>query len=199
MTLYSRGDDPACHCVRIAILEKNLEVRLVEADPGRPPEDLIDLNPYQSVPTLVDRELVVYESRIIVEYLEERFPHPPLLPLEPAGRAQARVAQHRIEHDWYALLPLLQAADRRDRDRGRRLLRESLLAAEALFRARTWFLSEHFSLLDAFIAPILWRLESWEVDVPDSAESITRYMRRAFARTSFRGSLSEREREMRTP
>ena len=172
---------------------------MVEADPGRPPEDLIDLNPYQTVPTLVDRELVVYESRIIVEYLEERFPHPPLLPLEPAGRAQARVAQHRIEHDWYALLPLLQAADRRDRDRGRRLLRESLLAAEPLFRARTWFLSDQFSLLDAFVAPILWRLASWEVDVPDSAESITRYMRRAFARASFRASLSDREREMRSP
>jgi RNA polymerase-associated protein len=198
MTLYSRGDDPACHCVRIVVLEKGLDVRLVEADPAQPPEDLIDLNPYQTVPTLVDRDLVVYEPRIIAEYLEERFPHPPLLPLEPAGRAQARVAQHRIEQDWYALLPLLQSVDRRDRDRGRRLLRESLLAAEPLFRARTWFLFEHFSLLDAFVAPILWRLQSWEVDVPDSAEALARYMRRAFARTSFRASLSEPERGMRT-
>jgi RNA polymerase-associated protein len=199
MTLYSRADDPACHCVRIVIVEKGLQVRTVEADPGRPPEDLIDLNPYQTVPTLVDRELVVYEPRIIAEYLEERFPHPPLLPLEPAGRAQARVAQHRIEHDWYALLPLLDGVDRRDRDRGRRLLRESLLAADPLFRARAWFLSEQFSLLDAFVAPMLWRLQAWEVDVPDSAESITRYMRRAFARPAFMASLSDREREMRSP
>jgi RNA polymerase-associated protein len=198
MTLYSRGDDPACQCVRIVILEKGLEIRLVEADPAQPPEDLIDLNPYQTVPTLVDRDLVVYEPRIIAEYLEERFPHPPLLPLEPAGRAQARVAQHRIEQDWYALLPLLQSVERRDRERGRRLLRESLLAAEPLFRARTWFLSEQFSLLDAFVAPMLWRLQSWEVDVPDSAEALARYMRRAFARASFRASLSDREREMRT-
>jgi RNA polymerase-associated protein len=199
MTLYSRGDDPACHCVRIVIVEKGLDVRVVEVDPARPPEDLIDLNPYQTVPTFVDRELVVYEPRIIAEYLEERFPHPPLLPLEPAGRAQSRVAQHRIEHDWYALLPLLEGPDRRDRDRARRLLRESLLAAEPLFRARTWFLSDQFSLLDAFVTPMLWRLQTWEVDVPGSAEAIARYMRRAFARPSFAASLSDREREMRAP
>jgi RNA polymerase-associated protein len=199
MTLYSRGDDPASHYVRIVLVEKGLDVRIVEADPARPPEDLIDLNPYQTVPTLVDRDLVVYEPRIICEYVEERFPHPPLLPTEPAGRAQARVAQHRIEHDWYGLLPLLDGADRRERERSRRILRESVLAAEPLFRLKSWFLADQFSLLDALIAPILWRLPMWEIDVPESAESLRRYLLRAFARHSFRASLSIAEREMRQP
>jgi RNA polymerase-associated protein len=197
MTLFSRGDDPACHCVRIVVVEKGLEVRLVEVDPARPPEDLIDLNPYQTVPTLVDRELVVYDPGIIIEYLDERFPHPALLPGEPAARAHARVAQHRIEHDWYALLPSVEGPDRRERDRSRRILRESVLAAEPLFRMKPWFLSEQFSALDALVAPILWRLPAWEIDVPAGAEALSRYMQRAFARASFRASLSAVEREMR--
>jgi RNA polymerase-associated protein len=199
MILFSRGDDPACHCVRIVVVEKGLDVRTVEVDPARPPEDLIDLNPYQSVPTLVDRELVVYEPRIICEYLEERFPHPSLLPTEPTGRAQARIAQHRIEHDWYGVLPQLDSADRRERERARRILRESVLSAEPLFRLKNWFLSDQFSLLDALIAPMLWRLPVWELDVPDGAEALQRYMQRAFARASFRTSLSAAEREMRMP
>ena len=99
MTLYSRADDARCHRVRIVLAEKGLDVRIVETDPARPPEDLIDLNPYQTVPTLVDRDLVVYEPGIIAEYLDERFPHPTLASTDPAVRAQARVALRRIEQD----------------------------------------------------------------------------------------------------
>jgi len=107
MTLFSRADDAHSHWVRFVLAEKALGVRLIEADVARPPEDLIDLNPYQAVPTLIDRDLVVYEARIVSEYLDERYPHPALLPTDPAGRAQTRVALHRIEQDWYALLPAL--------------------------------------------------------------------------------------------
>jgi RNA polymerase-associated protein len=128
MTLFSRGDNPHCHWVRFALAEKAIEVRLVEADAARPPEDLIDLNPYQTVPTLVDRELVVYDARIVCEYVDERYPHPALLPTDPAARAQSRVALQRIEQDWYSLLPGLEAADRREQQRARRLLRDSVIA-----------------------------------------------------------------------
>jgi RNA polymerase-associated protein len=197
MTLFSRGDDPHSHCVRIVLAAKGLEVRVLEADPARPPDDLIDLNPYQAVPTLVDRDLVVYEAGIICEYLDERFPSPALLPAEPAARAQARVALHRIEHDWYALVPALESVERRDRERGRRLLLEGLVAAEPLFRLRPWFLSDQFSLLDAAVAPVLWRLERWQVELPPTAPALERYARRLLACPAVRASLSDVEREMR--
>jgi stringent starvation protein A len=203
MTLYSRADDARCHRVRIVLAEKGLDARVVETDPVRPPEDLIDLNPYQTVPTLVDRDLVVYEPGIICEYLDERFPHPSLASTDPAARAQTRVALRRIEQDWYAVADVLEPAaggDRRERERARKMLAESILAAEPLFRVRPWFLSEQFSQLDAAVAPILWRLTRWEIDVAAlgaAAPSIERYAVRAFARPSFARSLSEAERGMR--
>jgi RNA polymerase-associated protein len=196
MTLFSRGDDPHSHRVRLVVAVKALEVRVVESDPARPPEDLIDLNPYQTVPTLVDRELVVYESGIICEYLDERFPAPSLLPTDPAARAQARVALHRIEQDWYAHVAVLEAGERREQQRARRLLLESVLAVEPLFRIKPWFLSDQFSLLDATVAPILWRLRHWQVGLPAAAQSVQRYAQKVFARPYFLASLSEAEREM---
>jgi len=197
MTLYSRGDDPHCHRVRIVLAAKGLEARIVEIDPVRPPEDLIDLNPFQSVPTLVDRDLVVYGAGIIAEYIDERFPAPALLPGDPGGRAQARVALHRIEQDWYALVPLLEGGEKRDETRARRLMLEAVLAAEPLFRIKPWFLSDHFSLLDAAVAPVLWRLPRWRVTVPTGTAPIERYCQRVFAHPAFRASLSEVERDMR--
>jgi RNA polymerase-associated protein len=197
MTLFSRGDDSRCHRVRIVAASKSLEVRIVEVDPARPAEDLIDLNPYQTVPTLVDRELVVYEAGIVCEYLDERFPVPALLPADPAGRAQARVALHRIELDWYALVPALESAERREQQKARRLLLESIVASEPLFRMRPWFLSDQFSQLDAAVAPVLWRLPRWGVELPAAAQSVERYARRVFSHPAFIASLSRTEREMR--
>ena len=196
MTLFSRGDDPHSHRVRIVLAAKSLEARVVECDPARPPEDLIDLNPFQSVPTLVDRDLVIYGPGIICEYLDERFPAPALLPGDPAGRAQARVAAHRIEQDWYSLVPALDGGERREALRARSLLLETVLASEPLFRVKPWFLADQFSVLDAAIAPILWRLPYWQVELPDGTASIERYCRKVFAHPAFRASLSEREREM---
>ena len=158
MTLYSRADDARCHRVRFVLAEKGLDVRIVETDPARPPEDLIDLNPYQTVPTLVDRDLVVYEPGIIAEYLDERFPPPSLASTDPAARAQTRVALRRIEQDWYAVADTLEPSaggDRRERDRARKMLAESILASEPLFRLRPWFLSDQFSQLDAAVLQIL--------------------------------------------
>jgi RNA polymerase-associated protein len=197
MTLYSRGDDPHSHRVRIVVAAKGLEVRVVECDPARPPEDLIDLNPFQSVPTLVDRDLVVYGAGIVSEYLDERFPAPALLPGDPAGRAQARVVLHRIEQDWYALVPSLESGERRDEQRARRLMLETVLATEPLFRARPWFLSDQFSLLDAAVAPILWRLPHWRINPPAGSAALERYQQRVFAHPALRASLSEAERDMR--
>jgi len=203
MTLYSRAEDPRCHRVRFVLAEKALDVRIVETDPAHPPEDLIDLNPYQSVPTLVDRDLVVYEPDIVCDYLDERFPHPSLSSTDPGARAQARVTLRRIEQDWYDVACSLEpgaGTDRRERERARKLLTESLLASEPLFRLRTWFMSDLFSQVDAAVAPILWRLPRWEIEpaaIAAAAPSLDRYATRIFARPSFQRSLSGAERNMR--
>jgi len=144
----------------------------------------------------VDRDLVVYEAGIICEYLDERFPSPPMVAADPGARAQARVALHRIEQDWYSLVPGLESGERREQQRQRRVLLESIVASEPLFRVRPWFLSDQFSLLDAAVAPILWRLGHWQVELPGSAQAVDRYSKRVFAHPAFRASLSEAELEM---
>jgi len=205
MTLYSRAVDARCHRVRLVLAEKALATRIVETDVVRPPEDLIDLNPYQTVPTLVDREVVVYEPGIICEYIDERFPHPSMSSTDPGARAHARLALRRIEQEWYAVADALEpgsGADRRDKERARKMLTESILASEPLFRMRPWFLSDQFSQLDAAVAPILWRLSRWDVDavaITAAAPSVDKYATKVFARPSFQRSLSDAERDMRNP
>jgi RNA polymerase-associated protein len=163
------------------------------------PEDLLDLNPYNSVPTLVDRDLVLYDSRVIIEYLDERFPHPPLMPVDPVTRAQFRLALYRIERDWYGLASEIeQARDRKAANKARKILRESVLASAEVFRARPYFLSDEYSLVDCTLAPILWRLPVYEVELPaPEAKPITEYSSAIFARPSFQSSLTELEQEMR--
>ena len=203
MTLYSRAADARCHRVRLVLAEKALQTRTVETDLAQPPEDLIDLNPYQTVPTLVDRDVVVYEPGIVCEYIDERFPHPPLSSTDPGARAHTRLALRRIEQEWYAVSDALEpgsGADRRERDRARKLLAESLLASEPLCRMRAWFLSDQFSQLDAAVAPILWRLPRWDVDcaaIEATAPAIGKYASKVFARASFARSLTTAERGMR--
>jgi len=180
------------------LAEKGITVEIIDVDASHLPEDLLDLNPYHSAPTLVDRDLVLYDSRVIIEYLDERFPHPPLMPVDPVTRAQFRLALFRVEKDWYELVNEIESdGDRRTGQRARKVLRDSVLASADVFRARTYFLSDDFSLVDATIAPILWRLPHWGIDLPAQAQPIERYGNLVFSRPAFFQSLSELEREMR--
>ncbi len=198
MTLFSRPTCPHSHRVRIVLAEKSINVEIVDVSGPRLPEDLLDLNPYHSVPTLVDRELVLYDSRVIVEYLDERFPHPPLMPVDPVTRAQFRLALFRIEKDWYSLVEEIEAAaDRKKNARARKILKESILASSDVFMANNYFLSDEFSLVDTSIAPVLWRLPSYGIELGPEGASIEAYMERIFARPSFQSSLTELEQEMR--
>lgn len=198
MTLFSNPTCPHSHRVRVVLAEKGISLDIVDVEPANLPEDLIELNPYNSVPTLVDRDLVLYDSRVIAEYLDERFPHPPLMPVDPVSRARFRLALYHIERDWYSLVDDLERADKRTANRARKNLRESLLASAELFGMKPFFLSEEFSLVDCSIAPILWRLPRWEVDLPPShGRNIIRYAENVFRRASFRTSLTELELEMR--
>jgi RNA polymerase-associated protein len=198
MTLFSRPTDIHSHRTRLVLAEKNINIEIVNVQGSELPEDLMDLNPYHTVPTLVDRDLTLYDSRVIIEYLDERFPHPPLMPVDPVMRAQFRLALFRIETDWYSLAEEAESmSDGRLSSKSRKLLRESILQSAELFGARPYFLSEEFSLVDASIAPILWRLPMYGIELGSQAESIEKYMTRVFARQSFQRSLTELEQEMR--
>ena len=198
MTLFSRPTCIHSHRTRIVLAETNINIEIVNVEGPDLPEDLMDLNPYHTVPTLVDRDLVLYDSRVIVEYLDERFPHPPLMPVDPVTRAQFRLALFRIETDWYQLAEEYDAeGDRRLSAKSRKQLRESILASAELFAADKYFLSEDFSLVDCSIAPILWRLPVYGIELGSQAEPIEEYMKRVFERPSFQESLTELEQEMR--
>lgn len=198
MTLFSRPTCIHSHRTRIVLAEKNINIEIVNVDGPELPEDLMDLNPYHTVPTLVDRDLVLYDSRVIVEYLDERFPHPPLMPVDPVTRAQFRLALFRIETDWYQLAEEYDVeGDRKLSAKSKKQLRESILASVDLFAADKFFLSEDFSLVDCSIAPILWRLPIYGIELGSQAEPIEAYMQRVFERPSFQESLTELEQEMR--
>jgi RNA polymerase-associated protein len=197
MTLFSSPTSPDSHRVRVVLAEKGITVEIVDVDAANKPEDLIDLNPYNTVPTLVDRELVLYDSRASMEYLDERFPHPPLMPVDPVSRARSRLALYRIEKDWYELVPALESRGEKTASKARKMLRDSLTAGAEVFAAKPFFLSDEFSLVDAAIVPILWRLERYKIDLPRQAKPVLQYAERMFARNTFKASLSEAEREMR--
>ena len=198
MTLFSRPTDIHSHRARLVMAEKNINIEITNVPGPDLPEDLMDLNPYHSVPTLVDRDLTLYDSRVIIEYIDERFPHPPLMPVDPVTRAQFRLALFRIETDWYSLAEETDiTSDGKLGTRSRKLLRESILQSVELFGARPYFLSEEFSLVDCTIAPLLWRLPVYGVDLGRDAEPIEDYMNRVFSRRSFQQSLTELEQEMR--
>ncbi len=193
MTLFSAPESVASHRARIVLAEKDIQTAIQYVDPDDPPEDLRDLNPYNSVPTLTDRDLVLYDSRVIIEYLDERFPHPPMMPVDPVSRAHTRLALYRIETDWYRLVPDLEGNDRSRHEKARSELRDSVVAANDVFAARPFFLSDEFTMVDASIAPILWRLPQWRIALPKEAAAVEAYAERLFARDGFRRSLSDRE------
>lgn len=198
MTLFSRPTDIHSHRARLVLAEKNINIEISNVVGAELPEDLMDLNPYHTVPTLVDRDLTLYDSRVIIEYLDERFPHPPLMPVDPVTRAQFRLALFRIETDWYSIAEEAESGnDGKLGTKSRKMLRESILQSGEIFGARPFFLSEEFSLVDCTIAPLLWRLPVYGIDLGDNAEPIEAYMDRVFSRRSFQQSLTELEQEMR--
>lgn len=198
MTLFSKPTCIHSHRTRLVLAEKNINIDVANVDGPDLPEDLMDLNPYHTVPTLVDRDLVLYDSRVIIEYLDERFPHPPLMPVDPVTRAQFRLALFRIETDWYPLAQQLDSdIERKQAGKARKMLKESILASADLFSAKHFFLSDEFSLVDCSIAPVLWRLPAYGIELGGRADSIEAYMRRVFERRSFQQSLTELEQEMR--
>ena len=197
MTLYTGENDLYSHQSRIVLAEKGVSVDYVIVKPGEIPEELAEINPYASMPTLVDRDLVLYCSRIIMEYLDERFPHPPLLPIYPVARARARLMMFRLEKEWYAYATIIMTSNKSEAVEQAQLdLRNSLAAVIKLFSDSPFFLSDEFSLIDCVVAPLLWRLPKLGVKLLTAkAKPILDYMDKIFARDSFQASLTEKERD----
>ena len=198
LTLFSSVDDVLCHRVRLVLAAKGVTYDLIPVDPQHPPEDLLDLNPYHSVPTLVERELVLYAASVVTEYLDERYPHPPLMPVDPLSRARLRLAMLRLEHDWVPQVQAIQLGNKAQADAGRKRLKELLTASVPLFKASKFFLNPEMSLADCAMAPIIWRLDALEIPLPkDGGKAIEDYGNRIFRNPGFMRSLTDAEKKLR--
>jgi RNA polymerase-associated protein len=201
MTLYAGTTDPHSHRTRIVLYEKDVECQVVDVDVRKKPRELGELNPYNTVPTMIDRDLVLYDSHIINEYLDERLPHPPLMPVDPVSRAKARLMLMRIERDWYSVLADMLGNDKKRAQNTRNKLRDELTVISPTFKDHQFVLGpvgmDEFSLVDCSLAPILWRLPLYQIELPRQAKPILEYAERLFARKAFRLSLTDAEREMR--
>lgn len=195
--------DPRCHYshrVRLVLAEKDVVADCFEVPAGEVPESLAEVNPYMTVPTLVDRDLALYDSMVIMEYLDDRYPHPPLLPVYPVARANTRMLAYRVQRDWCRLADdiLNSKTSETARNRARKELRESLTGVAPVFASMPYFMSEEMTLVDCCLLPLLWRLPVLGIELPAAAKPLLDYMGRNFARPAFQASLSEAEQSMRS-
>ena len=197
LTLFSAADDVQCHRVRLVLAAKGVAFDYFPVDVNDPPEDLIDLNPYHSVPTLVERDMVLYPATVICEYLDERYPHPPLMPVDPLSRARLRLAMLRIESEWMPQVTAIQSGNKSQQEAGRKRLKELLAASVPLFKATKFFVNPEMSLADCAIAPIIWRLEALGVSLPKDGHVIEEYGNRIFRNPGFVRSLTDQEKRLR--
>ena len=197
MSLYSDPTDPSSHAVRFVLAEKAINVEIHHVTMDNKPEDLNDLNPYSAILTLVDRDLVLYEPQIIMEYLDERFPHPPLMPVDPVARASNRLYRYRVQRDFYALVDDVENGEKGVASAARKCLRDHLSTLAPIFAQKTYFMSDDYSLVDCYLAPILWRLPAYGVRLPAHAKALQKFADRLFEREAFAQSLTEAEYELR--
>lgn len=197
MALYSSETGLDSHRVRFVVAEKGINVDIVNVSRDESAAaDLAELNPYNRAPTLVDRDLVLYNASVINDYLDERYPHPPLMPVDPVSRAQLRLVHHRILEDWYSLAFEIEASGRKKAEQSARQLKENIIAANELFKLQDYLLSDELTLVDCMLGPLMWRLSFYGVKLGKPGASVEAYAQRVFSRTSFKTSLTMAEREM---
>ena len=197
MNLYSHKSDIHSHRVRLVLAEKGINYEVIYVDPANPPEDLIELNPYGAIPTLVDRDLVLYDSQVIMEFLDERFPPPPLMPVDPVSRGRSRMTLRRIQKDWDSLVEQIETGDEATSAKAKRELTESLIVVSPIFEQKPFFMNNEYSLMDCAVAPILWRLVKYGIELPPQAKLMSDYAERIFDLENFKTSLSDTEIELR--
>jgi RNA polymerase-associated protein len=197
MALYSSETSLDCHRVRFVLAEKGINVDIVNVSVDESAAaDLAELNPYNQAPTLVDRDLVLYDAGVINDYLDERYPHPPLMPVDPVSRAKLRLVHHRVQRDWYSLAKEIEASSGKAAEQAGKQLKESIIAANELFKMAEYVLSDELSLVDCTLGPLLWRLPHYGVKMGKPGASVDAYAHRIFSKPSFKASLTQAERDL---
>lgn len=197
MTVYCDPLEPLGHGVRIVLAEKDVTAEVQYATLNTRPDDLKASNPYNTVLTLLDRDLVLYEAQIMMEYLDERFPHPPLMPVDPVAKANNRQLRYRVMRDLYLWIDIIKGKNEIAASNARKAMRDNLTAIAPSFAQYPYFMAHDFTLVDCCMAPLLWRLNAYGIKLPPQAKPLTKYGERLFTRSPFRSSLSEAERELR--
>jgi RNA polymerase-associated protein len=197
MKLYSGTTCPFSHRCRIVLYEKGMDFQIVDVDLFDKPEDLATMNPYNQTPVLVERELILYESNIINEYIDDRFPHPQLMPADPVLKARARLFLFRFEGDLFSHIDAIETGTQRQADKARELVRDNLLQIAPVFAHQKYMLGDEFSMLDVAIAPLLWRLDLYGIQLPRQAAPLMKYAERLFSRSAFVEALTPSEKVMR--
>ena len=197
MTLYSGTTDPFSQRCRIVLHEKGMDFQIIDVDVDHKPEDLAVINPYNRTPVLVERDLVLHESNIINEYIDERFPHPQLMPADPVARARARLFLHQVEKDIFGHIEPLEKGTERQREKARMQVSDALSQIAPMFVKQKYWFGDEFSMLDVAISPLLWRLDHYGVGLPKQAAPLMKYAERLFSRPAYIEALTSAERGMR--
>ncbi len=197
MILYSGTSCPFSHRCRIVLHEKDMDFEIKDVDLREVPEEIAVMNPYGQVPVLVERDLTLYESNIIDEYIDERFPHPQLMPADPVMRARTRLFLFNIERDLFSHLPDVVNGTSKTAEKARTIIRDNLTQIAPIFAKQKYMLGDEYSMLDVAIAPLLWRLDHYDIHLPKPAAPLLKYAERIFSRPAFIATLTPIEKAMR--
>lgn len=197
MTLYSGTTDPYSHRCRFVLFEKGMDFQIIDVDVYGKQEDVAAMNPYNKVPVLVERDLILYEANIINEYIDERFPHPQLMPPDPVMRARARLFLHRFEQDLFCHIEAVEHGPQKVADKARQAIRDNLTQISPVFTKQKFMLGDEFSMLDVAIAPMLWRLELYGIQMGKDAAPLMKYAERLFSRPAYIEAMTPAEKAMR--
>ncbi|MEO8418955.1 MAG: glutathione S-transferase N-terminal domain-containing protein [Methylophilaceae bacterium] len=197
MTLYSGTTDPYSHRCRIVLFEKGMDFQVIDVDLANKPEDLAVINPHNQVPVLVERDLVLEQANIINEYIDERFPHPQLMPADPVMRARARLFLHNFEEQLFSHIGDIESGNTKTADKARTIVRDNLAQIVPLFSKQQYILGDEFSMLDVAIAPMLWRLGHYGIELPKQAAPLLKYAERIFSRPAYIEAMTPSEKAMR--
>ncbi|MDC9714573.1 MAG: glutathione S-transferase N-terminal domain-containing protein [Gammaproteobacteria bacterium] len=199
--LYSAADEIESHAVRFIMAEKNIEREVVNLEVDQMPEEILELNPCQTLPTLFDRGIVLYDLSVIMEYLDERFPFPPLLPVDPIEKSEKRLLIFRFtraDGNWFKLVNTIETGEKKEANEARKILKSQLIGLVPLFEYKSFFKSDDMTIVDACLAALLWRLKKLDIDLGAPGKAITDYANRLFIRKSFKEGLTDCEKEYNT-
>jgi RNA polymerase-associated protein len=197
MTLYSGSTCPYSHRCRIVLFEKDMDFEVIDVDMHNKPEEVASISPSGKMPVLVERDLILTESNIINEYIDERFPHPQLMPPDPVMRARARLVLFNFEHDLFTHVNTLEHSLGKASDKARQEIRDSLSQLSPILTKQKYLMNDEFSMLDVAIAPLLWRLEHYGIELPKVAAPVLKYRERLFSRPAFINALTPTEKALR--